>query len=93
MKPPAAALIAWLVAGVLVLVCVPAARSDRLLGSTLSFWLVIAPLLDLAWIERRRIVRRVANLLRSLPRDRRMARSARGQRSTRFAVPCRTERS
>jgi hypothetical protein len=50
-------LLAWFVAGLLVLLCVPAARGNSLLGATLPFWLVAAPVLDLAWLWRMRLVR------------------------------------
>ena len=53
-----AALIAWLAVGCAVLLFVPAARGGHLLGATLPFWLVAAPLVDLAWIGRRGFVER-----------------------------------
>ncbi len=78
-------LIAWFVIGVGVLLLVPLARGDRLLGATLPFWLVVAPLVDLGWIERRRIARRVTQGLRSAgeqaSRDPQRACSARAARS------------
>lgn len=49
-----AALIAWLALGTIVLLWVPAARGGGLLGASVPFWLVGAPLIDLAWILRRR---------------------------------------
>jgi hypothetical protein len=48
-------LVAWAIAGGLVLVLGEAARGGPLFGLTLPFWLVGAPLLDLAWVERRRL--------------------------------------
>jgi hypothetical protein len=47
-------LFVWLLCGTIALVCVPAARGGALLGATLPFWLVGAPLLDLLWLRRRR---------------------------------------
>ncbi|MET0226708.1 MAG: hypothetical protein ABW187_09730 [Dokdonella sp.] len=51
---PAAVLLAWLVIGVCVYVLVPTARGDERLGATLPFWLVVAPLLNVLWLWRRR---------------------------------------
>ncbi len=48
-----AALIAWLALGCAAVLLVPAMRGGRLLGATLPFWLVAAPLVDLAWVSRR----------------------------------------
>ncbi|MEO7064802.1 MAG: hypothetical protein ABI082_13645 [Dokdonella sp.] len=47
----------WLVAGIACLMTVPAARGSALLGATLPFWLVVAPALDFAWLQRAAIVR------------------------------------
>lgn len=47
-------LIAWFALGLIVLLWVPAARGGGLLGASVPFWLVAAPLIDLAWILRRR---------------------------------------
>jgi hypothetical protein len=91
-RPPAGALIAWLVVGIGVLLLVPLARGDRLLGATLPFWLVVAPLVDLGWIERRRIARRVTQGLRSLAHDRHAGRNVRAQRVPRAAA-CSAARS
>ncbi|MBO9664489.1 hypothetical protein [Dokdonella sp.] len=49
-----AVLIAWLALGTIVLLWVPAARGGGLLGASVPFWLVGAPLIDLTWILRRR---------------------------------------
>jgi hypothetical protein len=48
------ALVVWLVCGTIALICIPAARGGALLGATLPFWLVGAPLLDLLWLRRQR---------------------------------------
>ena len=45
----------WLAIGVVVLLCVPAARSSTMFGATLPFWLSAAPLLDLVWLKRARL--------------------------------------
>jgi len=88
-RRPHRALAAWLVLGLAAVVLVPFARGDRLLGATLPFWLVAAPLIDLAWIERVRIARGAKTWLR---RTRRAPRMARRQRVSR-AVACSAERS
>ena len=46
----------WLVIGMAGLIAVPAARGSASLGATLPFWLVFAPLFDLAWLKRADIV-------------------------------------
>lgn len=53
-SPREAALIAWLVCGMILLICVPAARGSAFFGATLPFWLVGAPLLNLMWLRRQR---------------------------------------
>ena len=90
-KPPVGALLAWLAVGIGVLLLVPLARGDRFFGATLPFWLVIAPLVDLGWVERRRIARRVTGSLRGLARAR-PARNVRAQRVSRRAA-CSAARS
>jgi hypothetical protein len=52
-----AMLIAWLAIGCAAVLLVPAMRGGRLLGATLPFWLVAAPLVDLAWLSRRDLAR------------------------------------
>jgi hypothetical protein len=90
-KPPIGGLLAWLAVGIGVLLLVPFARGDRFFGATLPFWLVAAPLLDLGWIERRRIVRRVAEGCHGFVRAR-PARNVRAQRAPRRAA-CSAARS
>ncbi|MET0232132.1 MAG: hypothetical protein ABW186_14455 [Rhodanobacteraceae bacterium] len=90
-KPPIGGLLAWLAVGVGVLLLVPFARGDRFFGATLPFWLVVAPLVDLGWIERRRIARRVSESWRGLGRAR-PARNVRAQRVARRAA-CSAARS
>jgi hypothetical protein len=91
-RPPTKTLILWLVAGIAVLLCVPVARGGGTLGGTLPFWLVAAPLIDLAWIDRRRIARRAVEFLRRSGRRRAMAQSLRRQRNARPAA-CNAARS
>ena len=91
-KPPVGFLIAWFVIGVGVLLLVPLARGDSLLGATLPFWLVVAPLVDLGWIERRRIALRFTQGLRSVASKRRAIRNVRAQRAPR-ATACSAARS
>ena len=90
-RPPIGGLLAWLAIGIGVLLLVPLARGDRFFGATLPFWLVVAPLVDLGWIERRRIARRVSESWRGLGRAR-PARNVRAQRASRRAA-CSAARS
>jgi hypothetical protein len=90
-RPPIGALLAWLAVGVGVLLLVPFARGDRLFGATLPFWLVVAPLVDLAWVQRRRIAHRFAETRQALVRAR-PARNVRAQRASRRAA-CSAARS
>jgi hypothetical protein len=48
---------AWLLAGCVLVRLVPSLRGGRLLGGTMPFWLVVAPLVDLAWLGRRDLAR------------------------------------
>ncbi len=50
-------LITWMALGLVVLLCVPAARGGAMLGATLPFWLVAAPLIGLVWLWRRECAR------------------------------------
>ena len=52
---PRPLLMAWLLIGVAALLFCPSLRFDARFGATLSFWLVGAPAIDLAWILRARI--------------------------------------
>ena len=52
-------LLAWLAFGAIVLALLPAADGGSASGATLPFWLVGAPLIDLAWVCRARILRRM----------------------------------
>src|SRR5215470_192877 len=87
-----AVLVAWLVVGCAVVLLVPAVRGGRLLGATLPFWLIAAPLVDLAWIGRERVASRAQGWLSAM-RDRRPApRNVRRQRPPRAAA-CSAARS
>jgi hypothetical protein len=90
-KPPIGGLLAWLAVGIGVLMLVPFARGDHFFGATLPFWLVVAPLVDLGWVERRRIARRVTESWRNLG-SARPARNVRAQRVPRRAA-CNAARS
>lgn len=89
---PPGALIAWLAFGIGVVLCMPLARGDRVLGATLPFWLIAAPLIDLAWISRRRIARFAVEWFLGRTRERRIARNVRAQRRARVAA-CSAARS
>lgn len=58
-------LLVWLLLGVCVYLCVPAARGDSGAGATIPFWLIAAPLLNLAWLARRRLAAAARGWLRS----------------------------
>lgn len=81
------ALWSWLVFGAVAIALIPQARSQSAIG-WLPFWLVVAPLLDLAWVHRERLLsvsRAVfdqAQTARARPR-RRVARQARSTRRRR----------
>jgi hypothetical protein len=53
-------LLAWLAVGVVALLLYPDLRGGPTLGLTLPFWLVAAPLIDLAWLRRRRLAASLA---------------------------------
>ena len=57
-------LLAWLVVGIGILVCIPATRGGVLLGATLPFWLVVAPLMNLAWRYRAMLAARAIEIFR-----------------------------
>jgi hypothetical protein len=80
-----AVLAAWLVAGCAVVLFVPAARGGRLLGGTLPFWLVAAPLVDLAWVGRARLAANARALVSRL-RSRPAPRNVRHRRQVRAAI-------
>ena len=68
-----------------VLLLVPLARGDALFGATLPFWLVVAPLVDLGWIERRRIARRCRARASQRGEQASRARNVRAQRAARVS--------
>jgi len=47
-------LVGWAVAGALALICFPSLRGGAFAGATVPFWLLGAPLIDMAWITRAR---------------------------------------
>lgn len=71
-KPPIAGLLVWIAAGIGVLLLVPFARGDRFFGATLPFWLVVAPLVDLAWIQRRKVARIASTVVQRTRSPRRL---------------------
>lgn len=85
-RPPTKTLSVWLIGGLAILLLVPAARGGATLGGTLPFWLVAAPLIDLAWIQRRHIARCALAFFRNSPRRRAMALGVRRQRGARSAA-------
>jgi hypothetical protein len=87
-----AVLIAWLLVGCAVVMLVPAVRGGHLLGATLPFWLVAAPLVDLAWIGRERLARRGGTWISALRSRREAPRNVRSQRPARAAA-CSAARS
>jgi len=47
---------AWLVCGAVAFACVPALRARDPLWGWLPFWLLVAPLIDLAFLHRQRLL-------------------------------------
>jgi hypothetical protein len=47
-------LVAWAVLGALAVILVPALRGGDFGGLTVPFWLLVAPLIDIAWLTRER---------------------------------------
>lgn len=68
--PLATAVLGWLAFGGLAMAFVPHGFADMELGATLPFWLVGAPLIDLAWLMRRRAAVALARVLRRQPASR-----------------------
>jgi len=87
-----AVLVAWLLVGCVVVVLVPAVRGGRVFGATLPFWLVAAPLVDLAWIGRERLAARASTWISALWSRRPAPRNVRRQRPVRAAA-CSAARS
>ena len=81
------ALWCWLVFGVVVMALIPQARGMQSMVGWLPFWLVIAPLLDLAFFHRQRLLS-ASRALVSARRRRRPSvpanRARRTRRSTRI---------
>ncbi len=57
-------LVVWAVLGTLAVVIVPALRGGGLLGATVPFWLVAAPLINVAWLTRQRWIAAAKRRLR-----------------------------
>lgn len=87
-----ALLVAWLIVGCAVVLLVPAVRGGRLLGVTLPFWLVAAPLVDLAWIGRERLAQKTGLWISAFRSRRPARRNLRRQRPARAAA-CNAARS
>ena len=87
-----AVLVAWLLVGCVVVVLVPAVRGGRVFGATLPFWLVAAPLVDLAGIGRERLAARASTWISALRSRRPAPRNVRRQRPVRAAA-CSAARS
>jgi hypothetical protein len=88
-------LMIWMLAGILVLAFIPAARGSGLLGATVPFWLVIAPALDLIWLSRRQVLRPTGARSRvdskATTRQARRIRQSAQRRSVHAAVAAPTE--
>lgn len=70
-----AVVLGWLALGGFALALAPSSPADANLGATPVFWLVGAPLINLAWLERHRVARALGRMLAGLrPRRRRGAR-------------------
>jgi hypothetical protein len=66
-----AVLAGWLVLGLIACAFVPALQGGRLLGQTAVFWLVAAPLIDLVWLRRARLVGAIGKAARAVHARRR----------------------
>ena len=77
MSPRTRALLrGWLIAGTLLWLLVPALRGGVTLGYTAAFWLIAAPLVDLAWLQREDIAGRFNAIRSSWLRRKRAVRGA-----------------
>ena len=45
---------AWAIGGIVLVLLIPSLRGDNLTGLSLPFWLVAAPLINIAWMRRAR---------------------------------------
>ena len=68
-------LLAWLACGSLALALLPTSPARLELGATLPFWLVGAPLLNLAWLLRRQLAGACGQVARRLHAHARIQRS------------------
>lgn len=71
--PLDAAVRVWLVLGITAVLCVPALRGSSALFGWVPFWLVVAPLIDLAVLRRQRLAAASRAFLVSRSRRRRSA--------------------
>jgi hypothetical protein len=74
---------AWLALGALAFVCVPALRARDPFWGWLPFWLLVAPLIDLALLHRRRLMAASQAFLVRRLRRRRSTKQARRLRTRR----------
>jgi hypothetical protein len=77
------ALWCWLVFGAVVMALIPQARGMQPLVGWLPFWLVIAPLLDLAFVHRHRLLSTSRTFLSRARRQRRTSVQAKRLRTLR----------
>jgi hypothetical protein len=77
------ALWCWLVFGAVVMALIPQARGMQSVIGWLPFWLVVAPLLDLAFVHRNRLLSTSRTLLVRARRRRRPSAQANRSRATR----------
>ncbi len=57
-------LLAWALGGIIAVTLFPSLRGDDLAGMSVPFWLVGAPLINLAWLARPHAVSALRNLIR-----------------------------
>jgi hypothetical protein len=79
------ALWSWFVFGAVVIALIPQARGMQSSIGWLPFWLVVAPLLDLAFVHRHRLLSTSRSLLVQARRRQRPARQAQRLRYRRIA--------
>jgi hypothetical protein len=77
----------WLLVGSAAWLFFPPLRGHDPLLDWLPFWLIAAPLIDLAWLHRNRLAAAASTLLVRLTRRRRPARQARRLRRDQSLMP------
>ncbi len=80
------ALWCWLVFGAVVMALIPQARGMQSLVGWLPFWLVVAPLLDLAFVHRHRLLSTSRALVSARRRRRPSTQVNRSRRTQRSGV-------